>query len=144
MPSTTIAIADALTALLNNANLSQAFTAVRSYTPDFALPEMTTLRVTVVPSEREQRPAARTRQEYDHTFLVGIQQKIDPDEDRDGQIDALMTLEEEIAELLRLFALEGTPAQWVKTEAKPIFDTNQLHTLSLFTGVLAVTYRTWS
>jgi hypothetical protein len=148
MPSITLQIADAVATMLSQANLSMPITAACSYTPDFDLTEMGTLHVTVVPMGRTARPADRTRQEYTHTLLIGIQKKIDPEsetETTEQQTDALMDLVEEIETLLRRFTLEGAPAaQWASTEAQPIYDAKQLQTMGLFTAVLSVTYRTWS
>ena len=145
MQSTTIQIADAVTAVLNSATLSQPFTAVRHYLPEFDLKEMDTLHVSVVPAELDEEIADRTRDKAEYKIHVAVQKRVakqEPPGLDTAAIDGLMRLVEEIDDLLRHKPLAGfEQAHWVKTENKPIYDPNHLKEHSQFTSLLVFTYR---
>ncbi len=145
MESTTIQIADALTAALNDATLSQPFTAVRHYLPEFDLKEMNELHVSVVPAELDEEMSDRSRDRAEYKIHVAVQQRVakqaPPGLDT-AAIDGLMRLVEEIDDLLRHKPLPGYPqAHWIKTENKPIYDPKHLKEHGQFTSLLAFTYR---
>ena len=145
MPSTTIQIADAVTAALNAATLSQSFTAVRHYLPEFDLKEMETLHVSVVPAELDEEIADRTRDRAEYKIHVAIQKRVakqDPPGLDTAAIDALMQLVEEIDDLIRHKRLAGyEEASWAKTENKPIYDPKHLKEHGQFTSLLVFTFR---
>ncbi len=145
MPSTTIQIADAVAAALNAASLSQPFTAVRHYLPEFDLKEMDTLHVSVVPAELDEETADRTRDRAEYKIHVAIQKRVakqDPPGLDTAAIDALMQLVEEIDDLLRHKRLAGyEQAHWAKTENKPIYDPKHLKEHGQFTSLLVFTFR---
>lgn len=133
-------IADALLAALNAEDFSQAFTAVRSYRPDFDLPELATLRVSVVPKADTTSAATRTDDFHEVSVDIGVQQRV-PQGDRDA-LDALLTLMQELGDFLKRRRLDGVPAAtWVRTANEPVFDPDHLAEKSVFTSVLTVTYR---
>jgi hypothetical protein len=145
MPSTTIQIADAVTAALNAATLSQPFTAVRHYLPEFDLKEMETLHVSVVPAELDEETADRTRDRAEYKIHVAVQKRVakqDPPGIDTAAIDALMQLVEEIDDLFRHKRLAGyEQAHWAKTENKPIYDPKHLKEHGQFTSLLVFTFR---
>jgi hypothetical protein len=145
MPSTTIQIADAVTAALNAATLSQSFTAVRHYLPEFDLKEMETLHVSVVPAELDEEMADRTRDRAEYKIHVAVQKRVakqDPPGIDTAAIDALMQLVEEIDDLFRHKRLAGyEQAHWAKTENKPIYDPKHLKEHGQFTSLLVFTFR---
>jgi hypothetical protein len=145
MPSTTIQIADAVTAALNAATLSQSFTAVRHYLPEFDLKEMETLHVSVVPAELDEETADRTRDRAEYKIHVAVQKRVakqDPPGIDTAAIDALMQLVEEIDDLFRHKRLAGyEQAHWAKTENKPIYDQKHLKEHGQFTSLLVFTFR---
>ena len=73
-------IADAVTTSLNAGTFIEDFTAERLHQPSFELPELQTLRVSVVPKSVEIRNATRQHSFFDCAVDVGIQQKIDDDD----------------------------------------------------------------
>ena len=145
MPSTTIQIADAVTAALNAATLSQSFTAVRHYLPEFDLKEMEALHVSVVPAELDEEMADRTRDRAEYKIHVAVQKRVakqDPPGLDTHAIDALMQLVEEIDDLFRHKRLAGyEQAHWAKTENKPIYDPKHLKEHGQFTSLLVFTFR---
>lgn len=145
MPSTTIKIADAVTAALNAATLSQPFTAVRHYLPEFDLKEMETLHVSIVPAELDEEIADRTRDRAEYKIHVAVQKRVarqDPPGLDTAELDALMQLVEEIDDLFRHKRLAGyEQAHWAKTENRPIYDPKHLKEHGQFTSLLVFTFR---
>ena len=145
MSAITIEIADAVVAALNAATLSQPFTAVRHYLPEFDLKEMGTLHISVVPAELDEEVADRTRDRAEYKIHVAVQKRVakqDPPGLDTAAIDALMQLVEEIDDLFRHNRLAGyEQAHWAKTENKPIYDPKQLKEHGLFTSLLVFTFR---
>lgn len=140
-----IEIADAVVAALNGATLSQSFTAERLYLPEFDLPTMDTLHVSVVPAELDEELADRTRDRAEYKIHVAVQKRVSkPDVSglNTQAIDGLMQLVEEIGDLFRHKRLAGfEEAHWVKTENRPIYDPKHLKEHSQFTSLLVLTFR---
>lgn len=140
MPATIIAIADAIVAQLNATGFSQPLTAERHYLPRFELPEMTTLRVSVVPRSVVSKAFDRNRHAFDYRIDVAVQKRINPTEN----LDAFMALVEEIADHFRTRLLAGFPqARCVEVENSPIYAPEHLEQFHQFTSVLTLTYRVW-
>jgi hypothetical protein len=132
-------IADALAEALNGHEFSVEFEAVREYRPVLDLPDMKTLRVSVVPKGVVMVPADRSRVQHDVEVDVLVQKKLDAGDST--ELDALMSFVEEIAGFLKFKRLESVAASWVKTVNEPIFAPDHLEQLRQFTSVLTVTYR---
>lgn len=133
-------IADAVVASLSSGSFSQPFTAQRRYQPSFELPEMQTLQVSVVPKSVSITKATRDSGYFDFAIDIGVQKKVNTE--ALAEIDALMTLMDEIADRLRLTRLDGAPqAAWLSIQHEPIFAPEHLDQLRQFTSVLTVTYR---
>ena len=131
-------IADAVVAAMNGHTFSQAFTAARAYRPVFELQDMKDLRVTVVPKAVELTTAGRGLAQSDVQIDIGVQKKL-ADTD-DAEIDALMGLVQEIADLIRATGRFGDAA-WIKTDNAPIYSQEHLGDLRQFTSVLTLTLR---
>ena len=140
--ATILDIADAVVAELNTAPFSLPFTAVRAYVPRFDLPELATLRVSVVPKGLEITGTSRGKDQHDYQLDIGVQQKFE--QEGAAQLDPLMGLVEEIADHLRGHALNAYPeAACVAVENGPIYAQEHMREGRLFTSILTVTYRMW-
>lgn len=131
-------IADALVTALNGQTFSQPVTAARAYRAAFDLQEMKDLRVTVVPKGLELITAGRGMAQSDVQIDIGVQKKLATGDD--AEIDELMGLVQEIAELIRTTRQFGD-AVWVKTENTPIYSQEHLGELRQFTSVLTLTLK---
>jgi hypothetical protein len=140
MPSELLRISDAVVEALNAAILSQPFTAERHYQPVFDLAEMTDLHVTVVPRGVEVSQAARGKVQFDCKVDVAVQKKFEKGDA--AELDPLMELASEIAEIFRAKHLEDFPeAAWIKTEHAPVYAQEHMQELRQFTSVMTLTFR---
>ncbi|CAN5495908.1 hypothetical protein BH11PLA2_BH11PLA2_22800 [soil metagenome] len=136
-----IDIANAVVATLNAGTFSQAFTAERHYLPRFELPDMATLRVSVVPKGITSTALDRKRDQVDYRIDVALQHKTGTDL---ATLDALMTLAEEIGDYLQATALVGYPqARCFDMVNEPIYAPEHLEEFRQFTSLMTFTYRVW-
>ncbi|MBX3356434.1 MAG: hypothetical protein KF724_12130 [Phycisphaeraceae bacterium] len=144
--STITDIADAVAARLNAGTFSMPFTAVRRYQPVYALDELATLRVSVVPRSLAIVGASRQTSQVDAQIDIGVQKRLSsspasPASD-EAEIDALLGLVEEIADWMRFARLPTTPeAVWVGVAQEPVVAGEHLEQHRQFTSILTVTYR---
>jgi len=131
-------IADAVVAELNAGSFSVPLTAERLYRPDFELPDMKDLHVSVVPHGLEMSTAGRALSQHDVQIDLAVQKKLDAADN--AEIDALMGLVDELAEFLRTKRQFGD-AVWVRTENSPVYSQEHLGELRQFTSVLTATLR---
>lgn len=137
--ATIIDIADSVVAELNGHSFSQPVSAVRHYAPQFALTEMTTLHVTVVPQGISSTSLDRSRDTFEYQLDLAVQQKVDP---ANPPLDALMTLTEEIAEHFRAGGLASFPgARCTEVKNEPVFAPEHLTELGQFTSVITLTFK---
>ncbi len=140
-----IKIADALVAALNVATFVQSFEATRSYQPTFELPDMKTLRVSVVPKGKVSSPEGSNREARAHLYQIdiGIQKKLSEDTATEqAQFDAMMALVQEIDAHLEEKRLPGADdAKWMETINEPVFIPEHLEQYRQFSSVLTLTYR---
>ena len=132
-------IADALATALNGKEFSMEFEAARDYRPVLELQDMKTLRVSVVPKGVTMAPADRSRVQHEVEVDVLVQKKLEAGDAT--ELDALMSLVEEIAGFLKFKRLESAGALWLKTANDPIFAPDHIDQFRQFTSVLTVTYR---
>ncbi|HON68986.1 MAG TPA: hypothetical protein PLV57_20550 [Phycisphaerae bacterium] len=133
-------IADAVVTSLNGGSFSQSFTAQRRYQPSFALAEMETLRVTVVPKSVSITNATRDSGFFDCAIDIGVQKKVNPEDQ--AEADALLGLVDELMTHLRGRRLDDAPeAAWLSLTHDPIFAAEHLDSKHVLTSVLTVTYR---
>ena len=138
--SRVIDIAEAVVHSLNQGLFSQEFVARRAYLPEFALPELADLQVTVVPKEQTIALHSRTATLHEIDLDIGIQQKVEPGDT--AAIDALMNLTEEVLDHFRLQPLVGQPVVfWAATANRPIYAVEHLDELGQFTAIVTVTYK---
>ena len=136
-----IDIADAVVATLNAGTFSQAFTAERHYLPRFELPDMATLRVSVVPKGIASQALDRKRDQNDYRIDVAVQHKAGIDL---AALDALMNLVEEIGDYLQATPLVGYPqARVFDMTNEPIYAPEHIDEFRAFTSVMTFTYRVW-
>jgi hypothetical protein len=108
--------------------------------PEFELPDMKTLRVTVVPRGWEGRTASRAAAQCDYQIDIGVQKKLTAADN--AEIDALLGLVERIADHFRTQRLAALPgAVWVGCENAPLYSPEHMKELRQFTGVLTLTHR---
>lgn len=135
-----IALADAIVASLSAGTFSVPFQAERGYRPVVELPDLETVKVTVIPKSLTITAASRVDSFYDCAVDIGVQRKVNVDEP--AELDALMKLVEEIGDHLRGRRLEGAPdAAWLTLENDPVFAPEHLTEHRQFTSLLTVTYR---
>jgi len=138
--STIITLADAIVAKLQDGTFSLPCEIARGYRPVVELPDLVTAKVTVVPKGLSISAATRADGFYDCAIDLGVQRKVNPDDP--AELDALMTLVEEIGDHLRGQRLDGfTAAVWLALENEPVFAPEHLEQHRQFTSVLTVTYR---
>ena len=104
----------------------EAFTAVRSYRPQFDLEDMTTLHVTVVPRTRDGSTPSRGTAQDKIVIDVAVQKRLDEKIDDDGQIDALIDLTERIADFLAT-AGPYAGARWLTDANDPVCSLSLIH-----------------
>lgn len=139
MSAVVLDIADAVTAALNAATLSQSFVAERAYVPVFELPDLVDLRVTVVPVELTFAALTRASDDFDYVVDVGITRRCEP---TPAAADPLMILVQEILDLFRGKRLAGyTDAKCVAGGNRPIYDATMMDTERVFMSVVNLTFR---
>jgi len=137
-------LADAVVEQINSApegTFSETFTAARHYRPEFELKELSEVRVSVVPRKIDITNISRQANQYDVAIDVAVQKKVNAADLE--QLDALMALVEQIADIFRLrrVPLPDGSALWGKTENDPVFAPEHLETKQVFTSVLTLTFR---
>ncbi|MCY2923843.1 MAG: hypothetical protein NT031_00105 [Planctomycetota bacterium] len=135
-------IADITRAIVDALNgapqpFDQAFTAVRSYRPQFDLEDMTALHVTVVPRTREGGTPSRGTAQDRIVIDVAVQKRLDEKIGDEEQIDALVGLTEQIADFLAT-AGPYAGARWIEDENAPVYSREHLTSLHQFTTVVSV------
>lgn len=137
--SVIVELADAVVAHLNGGSFQTPVSAQRQYLPQFALPEMAELHVTVVPKGLAIGSLDRSRDTYDYELDVAVQQKTDGSTE---QLDELLALVEQIADRFRTPQLATYPAaRCTAVKNVPIYAQEHLHELHQFTSVLTLTFR---
>jgi hypothetical protein len=130
-----IDIADAIVASLNGVLFDPPFEAARVYQPNFTLPELQTVQVSVVPKSIVITNASRAESQFEYAIDVGVQQKIDGE----ASVDDLMALVEAIVDHLQRKAMAD--ATWVSISNEPVFGEQNLDEQRVFISVVTVTYR---
>ena len=133
-------IADAVVAELNAASLSLPLHAERRYVPNFDLHDMQDLQVSVVPRELHVRGLDRYRNTYEAEIDLAIQKKFQKGDA--AEIDPLVSLVEEIADLFRLRRLSSyAGAIWAGTDHQVLYSQEHWDQLNQFTSLLTLTFR---
>ena len=138
--STVLNIADAVVAELNAATLSLPVQAVRLFVPTFDIKEMKELHVSVVPRELHVRGLDRHRNSYDAAIDLAVQKKFSKGSNQ--EVDPLVTLVEEIADLFRLKRLASFPgAMWTGTDHQVLYSQEHWDQMHQFTSLLTLLFR---
>jgi len=138
--STIIALADAIVAKLLDGTGSLPCEIAGGYRPVVELPALGTVKVTVMPKSLAISAATRADGVYDCAVAIGVQRKVNADDP--AELDALMSLVEELGDHLRGKKLDGfTAAVWLALENEPVFAPEHLEQHRQFTSVMTVTYR---
>jgi hypothetical protein len=145
-------IADAITAALDTAAFSQAFTPVRSYAEwEDALEDLNTLHVDVVPVQTG--PATelddRADVEYDCEIDIGVRYRFGTADQVSAtgrvdtaKVDELILLVQEIAEFFMVDRLaDANTAVWQDTEIKLGWSRKHLRQLRQFFGFVRLTFK---
>jgi len=133
-------IAEAVKARLNDVPFSIPFTAERKYLPIYELPDMATLRVTVVPKGIVTTGISREASQNEYAIDVAVQKKVAAETPE--EIDPLVSLVEEIADRFQFRRLGDYPtAAWSKTENVPVYAVEHLEEFRQFTSVLTFTFK---
>lgn len=139
MSAVVVEIAEAVTAVLNAATLSQTFTAERAYVPVHELTDLVDLAVTVVPTSIGVTPLTRHSDDHEYTVDIGVQKRCAPDP---TDADPLMLLVQEIIDLFRGKTLTGyTAAKCLNVANDPIYVPAHLDDERVFTSVVTLTFR---
>ena len=133
-------IADAVAAEINGLD-TPSLGAVRSTkVPEFALADMKTLHVTVVPKGWDSQLATRSSAQFEYQIDIAIQKKWLTGDN--VELDALLALVERIADHFRAKRLATLPtAMWVKAENTPLYSPEHMKDLRQFTSVLTLTFQ---
>ena len=104
MASTIINLADLIVQHINTTFAPDLLTpAVRAYVPEMSLPEMSTVRVTVIPQGRQSEVLTRTTVESELSVDIAVQQSLTGNEAaKSARADELMDLAERIEASLRI------------------------------------------
>jgi hypothetical protein len=114
--------------------------AVRLFVPNFDLKDMKDLHVSVVPRELHVRGLDRHRNSYDAAIDLAVQKKFKKGDA--AEIDPLVGLAEEIADLFRLKRLTSYPgAVWVGTDHRVLYSQEHWDQFNQFTSLLTLTFR---
>jgi len=133
-------IADGVVAVLNAASLSQPFQAERLYLPQFELPDLKVLHVTVVPKDEDTKPLSRRQAQRIYRVDVGVQKKFEKGDA--AELDPLVALVEEIAALFRGKRLQAVPeAVCTVTKPDPIYSPEHMEQFRQFTSVVTLTFK---
>lgn len=135
-----IEIAEAVKEALNAAppgTFCLTFNAERGYVPTFELPDLKTLKVTVIHKALLEMPGEGSRGKTSRHYQIdiGVQKRCA----ETVEFDTLTLLVEQIAGHLRAKRVAG--AAWISTENDPVFIPEHVEQLKQFTSVLTVTYR---
>lgn len=138
--ATILQIADSVTAQLNTAQLSHTISAERLYVPNFDLEDMKELRVSVVPRELIIVAHDRATSKYNARIDVAVQQKFE--QGSNAEIDPLVALVEQIADLFRLKRLDSMPeARCTQVEHPVIYSAEHWEQLRQFTSLLTLNFQ---
>lgn len=147
MPAVIVSIADAVTAALNGASLSQSFTATRVYVPVHTLRDLADLTVSVVPASIEGSIIDRSGRNLNTVDIhVGVQKVIGQGQMTDAQINAacdqLMLLAEEIGDLFTGQQLASTPVtRCIDAKNIPIYSPPHIDEKRVFLSLVTLSFR---
>lgn len=133
-------VADAVVDALNAAALDPEFQAQRLYQPQFELPELNVLRVSVVPKDQTTQTLTRGITRRIFRVDVGVQKKFERGDA--PELDPLVTLVERIAALFHRRRLPGlSEAFCTAAKPEPVYAPEHMDQFRQFTSVLTLTFQ---
>jgi hypothetical protein len=133
-------VADEVLVAVNALELSEPFTASRSFWPDRKPEDLLSLTLTVLPRAVERSADTRVSQRIDHVVDVLVQRKIDQT-DRDGAIAELSSDVEAVAEALYALKAGTTGFVCVGVTIDPMVSAAHMQEHGVFTGVVTARLR---
>lgn len=140
MSAKILTVADAVVTALNAGTFSTAFTAVRGYIATHDLPDLDTLRVTVMPAADQISRASRASAKHHYVIDIGIQKK--PSTLNNANLDPLTLLTEEIADYF-LYGNRVGGAILVSPEIRITHTEKHLRELRNFNSVVRLNFNSW-
>jgi len=135
-----IALAAAVTTLINDGSYSQPVTATRAYVVEHDLKALGDLKVSVVPGEMDTVNISRKGEQHDIVIDVAIQKRV-PANDL-TKLDELMLLAKEIRTYVnRKRVAAGINYVAIRTSNKPLYNVKHLKEDWVLTTVLQLTFR---
>jgi hypothetical protein len=131
-------LAQAVTDELNATTFSQAFVAQRLEVPEFSVPDLATLRVSVTDSGIVLEPASRTRHVHDVAIDIAVQARVADDQ---AAVRPLKALVQEILDHFRFWRPAAIAASLLRAEYLAHRFVEHLRDKRVFTGVVRLTYR---
>lgn len=132
-----ILIANAMVDAITEAALLQTVTAARRYVVDFDLKEMTTARVSMVPSAVREAMQSRGTDVIEIDIDVAVQKRAITSE----ECDALMALTDQIVALFRFVDIGDDTAKNTAVDRRFIYDQEGLQDKRLFTSIATMTFK---
>ena len=136
-PAQIIQLADAIVDELNRQEFSLAFTAERGYLPVFELPDLSQLKVTVVPRQDDGRLDTRESSAHEYQVDIGVQMK--PPSTTNDDLDPLVYLTQEIADHFRFGRV--THSSLVSPKIRVLYLQEHLQKFHQFTAVVTLTFK---
>lgn len=138
-----ITLAEAVKDKLNADTFSQDFTATRAYLPRFEVPDLETLRVTVVLGPFSGETISRADDQETYMIDVGIQKKVDIYDN--DVVDPLLYLVDQIKEAFRAYSLGTDPdAICMSRQTVPgsdgLYAPQDMAEMGVFTSVLRLEF----
>lgn len=142
MPALIVEVAEAVTDVLNAAPLSQAFTAERLYVPVHELPDLDTLRVSVIAAKATTTRLSRSQNQYEFEIAVEIRKRCE--DVTPTAFDPLLYLAEEIAELFRDNGLAAVAdARCWEARIAPVFSSDHADQQKVFAALVTLVFRVY-
>lgn len=144
MTAPIITLADAVVTALNDATLSQDFTAARQYVPKFDLHSSAAVQVAVVPKADAREMGAAAFDTATTTIDVGVMKKLTGAvSDESTEIDGMMDLCEEIKALLNRQRLGGSSESvCIVIVHEPIYSVEEVDEKRNFLTVISASFLT--
>lgn len=133
----------AVTKAINAGTFAKKFVADRQYDPDFELPDLDELHVTIVLAERRSERITRGKWQYEYDIDVAVQQRVPKAADTVAAIDELLRLPEELSEFFNTHDVTDYPAaNYTGSHVKPLWAPEHLRQLGQVTTIVILTFLT--
>lgn len=134
-----MSIVDEVVDSLNNGTYNLDFTAVKTLFPIYAIKDLETLRVTVVPKSLNLSAATRAQGEFNYDIDIAIQKALSSV--NDAEIQYLMDLIISIAKNFRGKVYTDLGAVCYKQTVDPLYSVEHISPPSVFTSVVTLSFK---